>query len=68
MDVVIPNCEAAVNLLAQINKNPAVFFTTSVLPKMGVPDGWSQAFTRGLFSSAFVLSMHQYRWNEETRT
>ena len=68
VDVAIPNCEAAVKLLAQINKNPAVFFAESVLPKMGVPESWSQAFVNGLFSSTFVLSMHKHKWNEETRT
>ena len=68
VDVVIPNCEAAVGMLAQINKNPAVFFVEGVFPKMGVPQEWGMAFAQKLFSSALVLSMHQYTWDEGTRT
>ena len=68
VDVVIPNCEAAVGLLAQVNKNPAVFFVEGVFPKLGVPEEWGMAFVQKLFSSAVVLSMHQYAWDETTRT
>ena len=54
------DCKAAVTLLAQINKILAVFFEKRVLSKMGVPDDWSLAFVKALFSTTFVLSMHQY--------
>ena len=50
------------------DENQAVFFVKIVFPKMGVQKSSSQAFARELFSSAFVLKMHQYSWNEETRT
>ena len=67
-DVVIPNCKAAVTLLSQIHKNPEVFFAKSVLPKMGVPEAWSLAFVKALFSRAYILSMHWYTWDKESRT
>ena len=68
VDVVISNCKAAANLLAQVNKNPTMYFLKCVLPKMDIPEDWGLAFVREMFSSMFVLNMHLHAWDDNNRT
>ena len=68
VDVVIPNCTAAVEMVAQLNKNPAVFLLEGPFHAMGLNREWGEKFVAKLFDSSYRLHADRYSWDPESRT
>ena len=65
MDIAIPACDAATAMMGQVNKNPAVYFVESVFPDQRE---FGMAFANRVFGVDCTLSMHEFKWDEATRT